>query len=297
MNWIRVAMPAVAMLVVSLAQGWTAEPQLTEQAAARAKQLKAAVTGFELTLIDYNAYHDVRERPYWGKLSVSKWASHLDSANGWGVSIDTDQAYAIIDHLASSGFLDQAASYRVIHSKRPAKHPCYVLEVWAIKDDRGYSFQENLGWGLAALKRLTELKKVLKGDAAKKVDEFLTRLERHRKEWEREPPLDPKAKVSPEGWALRIWEQDDGIYGSLAPREFSNGPDKRSVETTLRGVDAIKSKLRELRPWQAVTITGRTINEKPPTEQTDAIVKYCDELRLEAQAIFLPKSKSVRKQR
>jgi hypothetical protein len=53
MKQILLILQSLATLAALSSQGWTVEPQLTANAAARAKQLKAAVTSFEVMLKDY----------------------------------------------------------------------------------------------------------------------------------------------------------------------------------------------------------------------------------------------------
>jgi hypothetical protein len=253
-----------------------AETQLTPQAAARVRQLKAMVDSFQLDLDDYSCDKGKDDDSL--RLSVP---ADMDSA----------QANALIDHLAASGFLDQAADHKVYHSKHPAQNACFVMTVTAEQSRRNpglkppsttmCQYEENLGWGFQMLKRLQELRKVLKGSAGKKMDALLGELERHRKEWENEPAPYSRTKVSPRGWELRIWEEKGDTQFSLLPKTDRKRSDAEFVAAAVKDIDVIEAKLKELRSGQMVLILSNAFPKPPPKKQTTRILKYCRTIGLE----------------
>jgi hypothetical protein len=149
--------------------------QPSEKALTRAKDMKQAVKFFALHLT------------FRGK--ADKPSSHLvlSVRGGWGTpdrfyqdaKITKEQAVKIIDLLVADGFFDRAVE---AESFKVRNKPSYTMS--AEIDDNGDT--EDLGWGLPMLKRLDGLRKVLDGDAAKKMDLLLDRLAGQRREWEKE---------------------------------------------------------------------------------------------------------------
>ena len=169
----------VFVLSITLAgYGLAAEPpvkQPTPKAIAEAKEMKRAVRYFGLHL----NFRGETDKPYYHLI--------LSVQGGWGtpdrsyqqVKITTEQAEKIIDHLVADGFFDRAVEAESFKSR---SKPSYSMSVHI--DDNGDT--EDLGWGLPMLKRMDGLRKVLDGDAAKKMDVLLEPLSRHRKEWQKD---------------------------------------------------------------------------------------------------------------
>ena len=153
-----------------------AEKQPTPKAARQVNDLKRAVNHFGLHLY----FRGKTEKPYYFNLTLSVTGGwHSDSPNYTQSKITSEQAKKIIDYLGTEGFLDQAVEAdKFVRPKKPG----FTMRVHV--DDDGVC--EDLGWGLPMLKRLDGLRKVLEGDAAKKMDVLLKRLKEHRKEWEKE---------------------------------------------------------------------------------------------------------------
>ena len=160
--------------------GFAADPpvkQPTRDVTGKAAKLKNEIKQFELHL----GYVGNEDKPYYRlTLSVRQLNPARDKPFYLLAQISELQTARLIDHLAAEGILDnaqdQTASLRAQHLTRPG----YTLMV---KTDRNI-LESNLGWGLPMLKRLDGLRKVLDGDAAKKMDVLLSRLAGHRKEWE-----------------------------------------------------------------------------------------------------------------
>ena len=93
----------------------------TPEAAARAKQLKAAVASFDLTL----AYHGDQDKPFYGlTLAVHEGVvRRRDDPFHPVETITKEQAGKVIDHLAAEGFLGHAidaASKKLPRPRPPA---------------------------------------------------------------------------------------------------------------------------------------------------------------------------------
>jgi hypothetical protein len=173
-------MPRLALTLLLVAGiAATAHAQQDDPAKARAKQLKADIKTFRLTL----TYNGDEDKPYYNlTLSVPPIAYDRSTRFYELVQVSEGQATKIIDHLVGDGFLSKAED----KSKRPQPTmPCYTLTVG--------NFYEDLGWGLPMLKRLDGLRKVLDGDAAKGMDFLLNRLSGWRKQWEKEAKAKPQS--------------------------------------------------------------------------------------------------------
>lgn len=157
----------------------TADAQPTDQAAVRAKQLKAEIKTFRLELL-YNGQED---KPSFFRLILSV-PLVPDRSNPFyrSAQISEDQVGKIIDHLADEGFLDKAFDLRAKTKRPPPTMPGYVMRA----STQGIGFQEDLGWGLPLLKRLDDLSKVLDNNAVEGMGYLLGRFVVLRAQWEKE---------------------------------------------------------------------------------------------------------------
>ena len=175
----------VFVLSITLASyGLAADPpakQPTSKAATRAKEMKRAVRFFRLTL----HFDGEADKPYYDLAIGVQRGGQASNRFYQEAEITTGEAEKIIDYLLADGFFDRAVEAE--RSKLRGR-PCYRMH--AEIDDNGDV--EDLGWGLSMLKRLDGLRKVLDGDAAKKMDVLLERLSGSRKDWEKE-----EAKAKP----------------------------------------------------------------------------------------------------
>lgn len=134
-------------------------------AAGRAKQLKANIDSFMLTLARYSG-----EQPP-GPPSQSL-VLHVPT-NGFkharAVQIDKRQAEQIIDHLAAEGFLNSFHDMQEWKFIETPRGPHYTLSVQA----GDAHFAQYLSWNRSMLSRLQALRKVLRGDAAEAMDQLL----------------------------------------------------------------------------------------------------------------------------
>ncbi|MGD0899574.1 MAG: hypothetical protein ABR915_17225 [Thermoguttaceae bacterium] len=168
-------MPRLAALLLIAGIAIAANAQQPDLAQVRAKELKAGIKTFRLTL-NYNGDED---KPFY-RLILSVPPIGYDRNNPFYrlAQLSEEQASKIIDHLAQDGFLEKAADQRSKQKRPPPTMPGYTLTVG--------DFHQDLGWGLPMLKRLDGLRKVLDGDAAKGMDFLLGRLSGLRQQWEKE---------------------------------------------------------------------------------------------------------------
>ena len=147
--------------------------------AERARRLKVAVDWFTLDLW----YLGDQDKPFYNlTLRVPKIKGRRSPFSP-AVQLTKKEALAIIDHLAKDGYLRRAGNQSLKDLKAPAG-PTYGLFV---RGPRGLELYEFLGWDLGMLRRLDALRKVLDGDAAKKMDLLLGRLSGYKKAWEAAP--------------------------------------------------------------------------------------------------------------
>jgi len=174
----RTAIIALALFpAIGLMSETRAQP--SDQALARAKQLKAEIKTFRLELL-YNGQED---KPFY-RLILSVPPVGYDRSNPFYrlAQITEAQAETIIEHLANEGVLDEALDLRAKTKRPPPRMPGYTMKA----STKSIGFQDDLGWGLPMLKRLDGLRKVLGGEAAKGIDLLLGRLSGLRKQWEKE---------------------------------------------------------------------------------------------------------------
>jgi len=201
---------AIMHLTALLALGTStqANAQLTDQALARAKQLKAEIKTFRLELL-YNGQED---KPFY-RLVLSVPPIGYDRSNPFYrlARITESPAVKIIDHLVGEGFLDGAFDLRAKTKRPPPTMPGYVMRA----STQGIAFQEDLGWGLPMLERLDGLRKVLDGDAARGMDLLLGRLSGLRREWEKESAGNWKKLYEDQAWYKNHRQPEQVFRGTL----------------------------------------------------------------------------------
>jgi hypothetical protein len=174
---------------------------VSEQARRRAEAMKANAKTFRLEL-NYNGEED---KPFYRLIvSVPVVNRRRNSPFNRIVQVKEDEAKRIIDHLARDGFLDRAVDLRA-RRRRPPSSPGYTMKV--VTGDM--PLYEDLGWGLAMLKRLDGLRDALPEAAKQDMDLLLGRLSGFRKQWEAE--ASQNQKTSFKSWELHVWEADGKI--------------------------------------------------------------------------------------
>ena len=160
-----------------------------DKTAERLKALKANPNVFILSL----RYRGGKDKPYRGLVLYGRGLeiTNLRSNTRW-VMISKEEVLRILDHLAADGCLARAQN-------NPSVGPLgwdwtgYSLTV---EGQDVTSLTEYLGWNPTMLRRLDSLRSVLKGEAAKAMDEVLDRLSDERRKWAEEavPPSAPSRK-------------------------------------------------------------------------------------------------------
>ena len=102
------------------------------------------------------------------------------------VPIERKQMEAIVEFLAAEGYLYDA--FTRTHPPNGLQAPCYFLNVSLGRESEPSRYVDlpwiDLGWDLETVRRLQDLRDVLKGTAAEGIDKLLAALEPQRKLWE-----------------------------------------------------------------------------------------------------------------
>ena len=274
----------ISIIVLSLAcMAGTAHAapatQPTPKAIARAEQLKAGVKTFTLNL----NYRGEQDKPYY-RLMLSVQPAVRFKGNAFDVytQITEAQATKIIDYLITEGFLDLALDLSRNRSPAPPPEPYYTLTVQV---DAKVGFEEWLGFDMNMLKRLDGLRAVLDDDAAKQMDLLLGRLSGHRKQWETAAPAtQPRigTQASMKGWELYVWTRDGETHFSLLPGTNRMKTADEITKAAVKGIEAIKPRLDELKAGESVFIHGQ-LPEQRPAEQGREVAAYCKKIGLKTE--------------
>ena len=99
------------------------------------------------------------------------------------------------------------------------------------------------------------------------------------------PPVPAKgARTSMKGWELYVWQANGETSFSLLEGTNRLKTEEEVTKAAVKGVDAIKSRLAELKAGETVSIVGRQLQEKPPADQANDLAEYCKKIGLQAQA-------------
>ena len=153
------------------------EAPVSENAAKRAEAAKANVKTFRLEL-NFSGQED---KPFY-RLIGSVPKVDVDRGNSFHriIQVNELEAKRIIDHLARDGFLDRAVELTSNIKIPPPTMPGYTMKVVTGE----VILQEDLGWGLAMIHRLDDLRLALPDAGKKDLDFLLGRLAGLRKQWE-----------------------------------------------------------------------------------------------------------------
>lgn len=247
------------------------EAPLSEQAMKRADSMKANVATFRLEL-NYSGQED---KPFY-RLIVSVPVVDPLASNPFHriVQVNETEAIRIIDHLARDGFLDQSVDPRNRAELSPPSKLGYSLKVAT----GNISLDEDLGWDLPMLQRLDGLRDALPDTATKNMEFVLTRLSGLRKQWEAEQ----QPKTSLKGWELYIWRQVDETYFSLMVGTNRLKTDEEIAKSAVKGFEALKPKLDQLKKGEELLLHGRRLIEKAPAEEADRVTEYSEKIGLKA---------------
>ena len=90
-------------------------------------------------------------------------------------------------------------------------------------------------------------------------------------------------RTSMKGWELYIWQQGGDTYFSLLPGTTGSRARRRSRKAAVKGIEAVKPKLAELKQGQMVFRCGRHLPDSAPKEPAKAIEDYCKSIGLDVQ--------------
>ncbi len=93
----------------------------------------------------------------------------------------------------------------------------------------------------------------------------------------------PPAAPSMKGWELYIWRKDGDTYFALLPGTNRLKFDDEISKAAVKGIDAIKPKLDELKPGQDVFVVGKKLMEPPSKDQAAPVVEYGKKIGLKVQ--------------
>jgi hypothetical protein len=82
------------------------------------------------------------------------------------------------------------------------------------------------------------------------------------------------AKTSFKGWELYVWQETGDTYFSLLPGTNRLKTDEEIKKAAVKGIDAIKPMLDELKPGEYVFVGGKKLTEPPPKDQVAPVVEY-----------------------
>ncbi len=246
----------VVGLLVAAARLAAAEPP-SQQAQQRAETLRAHVDAFRLAL----DYAGDEEKPFYRlHLAVQPPAAQGRNPFFRAVQIDKQQALRLIDHLARDGFLDRATQPR---DGGPAAQASmgYTLSVSAGQ----LTLVEPLGWDLAMLRRLDQLRAALPHDAQKEMELLLGRLAGLRAAWEQEQfglaaqarRPDSRIRFSADGDATIVEvTSPTGIDTAVLRRTTPQWPKSVVVRLRLRGLESFKAGGEKLAVEWSVSYSG-----------------------------------------
>lgn len=92
-----------------------------------------------------------------------------------------------------------------------------------------------------------------------------------------------RVKSSFKGWELYVWPQGGDNYFSLLPGTNRLKTDEEISKAAVKGIDAIKPMLEELKVGEMVFIHGKRLAAPPPDGQAALIRGYCKKVGLDAQ--------------
>jgi hypothetical protein len=88
-------------------------------------------------------------------------------------------------------------------------------------------------------------------------------------------------QTSMKGWELYVWQKDGDTYFSLLPGTNRLKTDDEISKAAVKGIDAIKPKLDELKPSEMVFPCGRHLPDAAPKEPAKAIRDHCQKIGLD----------------
>ena len=98
---------------------------------------------------------------------------------------------------------------------------------------------------------------------------------------ETKPPTGTKESMK--GWELYIWQQDGETHFSLLVGTNRIKTKEEITQASVKGIDAIKPKLDQLKVGQYVFLKGRRLTDRAPQDQARAVAEHCRKIGLKVQ--------------
>ena len=95
--------------------------------------------------------------------------------------------------------------------------------------------------------------------------------------------MEQQPKTSLKGWELYIWRQGDETYFSLMVGTNRLKTDEEIAKSAVKGFEAVKPKLDQLKRGEELFLHGRRLTEKTPAEEADMITDYREKIGLKAE--------------
>ena len=115
-----------------------------------------------------------------------------------------------------------------------------------------------------------------------RMDEFLVSIGYLEKKAATGKPTGTKAAFI-KGWELYVWQKDGDTYFSLLEGTNRLKTDDEISKVAVKGFDALKPKLDELKAGQEVFLSGKKLLTQPPKEQAAPVVEYGKKIGLKVQ--------------
>jgi beta-glucanase (GH16 family) len=125
--------------------------------------------------------------------------------------------------------------------------------------------------------------KVIIWKHGKTVKEVAAERERSWSEWVEAHSPKERTKTSMKGWELYIWQDGGDTYFSLMVGTNRLKSDDEIARTAVKGLDAIKPKLDQLKQGQYVFVHARRLAAPAPDNRAKAIAEYCRKIGLQVQ--------------
>ena len=97
------------------------------------------------------------------------------------------------------------------------------------------------------------------------------------------PATRPASLESMKGWELYVWQDQGETFCSLLEGTNRNKSDDEITKAAVKGINAIKPKLDELKAGEWVSISDRQGDNKPPKDAAREVADYCRKIGLKPQ--------------
>ena len=96
-------------------------------------------------------------------------------------------------------------------------------------------------------------------------------------------PPNAGTKTSFKGWESYVWQKDGDTNFSLLEGTNRLKTDEEIAKAAVKGIEAIKPKLDELKPGQEVVVLGKNRGDTPPKDQVSKVQEYGKKIGLTVQ--------------